>query len=95
MSRSQMTIDDYRAFHADLLSLVEMGLAYAFPSYEPLDPLFVAAPYATTWQRANAIPLAELREIFAESERAFQAANNQQEEPWLPNKNSSTLSCAR
>ncbi len=76
MSRSQMTIDDYREFHADLLSLVEMGLIYAFTSYEPLDPLMVPAPSATAWQRDHAIPLEKLRRIFQESERAFLAAHN-------------------
>ena len=76
MSHSQMTIDDYREFHADLLHLVEMGLVYAFPSYEPLDPLMVAAPSATEWQRDHAIPLEELKRIFQTSERAFQAALN-------------------
>jgi len=76
MSRPQMTIDDYREFHADLLSLVDKGLVYAFKSFEPLDPLMVVASYCTDWQRDNAIPLAELQEIFAKSERAFQAVHN-------------------
>lgn len=76
MSHSQMTIDDYREFHSDLLSLAEMGLIYAFPSHEPLDPLVVAVPYCTDWQRDHAIPLEELKQIFQESERAFLAALN-------------------
>lgn len=76
MSRPRMTIEDYREFHADLLSLVDKGLVYAFPSYEPLDPLMVVAPSATAWQRDHAIPLDELRQIFQESERAFLAAHN-------------------
>ena len=76
MSHSQMTIDDYRELHADLLHLVELGLVYVFPSHEPLNPLVMAASYCSPRNRAIAIPLDELRQIFQESERAFQAAHN-------------------
>jgi len=76
MSQPQMTIDDYREFHADLISLAVQGLIYTFPSHDPLDPLVVVAPFCTAEQRTRAIPLDELEQIFLDSERAFQAAHN-------------------
>lgn len=56
--------------------LVKEGRTYAFPSSDPLEPILKATVYCTAEERTQAIPLGELREIFAESERTFMAALN-------------------
>lgn len=70
------TISDMRELHRALLTLVEEGRMYAFPSSDPLEPILKATVYCTAEERTQAIPLGELREIFAESERIFMAALN-------------------
>lgn len=70
------TIDDMRELHGALLTLVKEGRTYAFPSSDPLEPILKATVYCTAEERTQAIPLSELREIFAESERTFMAALN-------------------
>lgn len=70
------TISAMRELHGALLTLVEEGRTYAFPSSDPLDPILKATVYCTAEERTQAIPLSALREMFAESERAFLAALN-------------------
>ena len=76
MAEQRPTIEDIREFNAAMLELVEKGLAFAFPSLDPLSPRFRAAVYCTAELRALAIPLHELRRIFREEERRFQALHN-------------------
>jgi len=69
-------LSELMQLHVSILGLVEKGLAYAFPARDPLDPIIRAACYCTAEEKAGAIPLAELRQIYRECERAFVACDN-------------------
>ena len=76
MAEQRPNVEDIRELNSAMLELVEKKLVYAFPSLDPLNPRFKAGIHCTAEERASAIPLQKLRQIFREEERAFQAPHN-------------------